>query len=510
MPKYLSLIALLLSFYSMEAQQSLPLKRITIFKNGTALLTREGKAAITGGIARLPIPSEVLFGGYWIGVTKDNTIKSLAFQNDKVAKDEPAKDLWQHLAGNIGKQITISLSQKDEKTVTGKIMSFEKEAMVVKIKQDNGKITMLNVQGIYQLDFNEEVSKTYKEDSVRRMVLIHPEKSASEISLQELYMQAGINWIPSFLLKLKDDKVARLEMKAIVENAVDDIVDAETELVVGAPQMYFGQKRDPITYDYLTVDGNAKVAEYGQPMQMLSNARSSGLASSADGAFDSEFATEGEKNSDMYIYKIGKISIPKNGKGSYPVFATTVEYKDKYEGTIPDKTNFIYSRYCDPGETNYDVFHSLELKNTATVPLTTAPVMVVNQKEQFLAQDLLKYTPVGGSVDIKLSKAIDIVMRNAEEETLRTDQAKKVGKVNYGRVVIKGTINLNNFQNKEVTVVIKKNVNGSVLSQSDGAKTTKGISYIEQNPNSTIAWEVKLGVNSKKVLTYEYEVFFTQ
>jgi len=136
--------------------------------------------------------------------------------------------------------------------------------------------------------------------------------------------------------------------------------------------------------------------------------------------------------------------------------------------------------------------------------------MVVNQKEQFLAQDLLKYTPVGGSVDIKLSKAIDIVMRNAEEETLRTDQAKKVGKVNYGRVVIKGTINLNNFQNKEVTVVIKKNVNGSVLSQSDGAKTTKGISYIEQNPNSTIAWEVKLGVNSKKVLTYEYEVFFTQ
>jgi hypothetical protein len=513
MAKHFFLILLILNSFYMEAQQSLPLKRITIFKNATALVTKEGKAVLKDGAARLPIPAEVLFGGYWIGVTKDNSIKSLTFQNDKLEKDEPAKDLWQHLAGNIGKQVTLSLSQKEEKNISGKILSFEKETMVVKIKQDNGKTTFLSAAGIYQIDFAEEVSKTYKEDSVRRMVLVHPEKSATEISLQELYMQAGVNWIPSYLLKLKDDKTARLEMKATIENAVDDISDAETELVVGAPQMYFGQRRDPITYDYMTVDVNNARSDYGGQMQsqMLSNARVSGsMAEAADGGFNSEFSTEGEKSGDLYIYKIGKITIPKNSKGSYPVFANMVEYRDKYEGTIEDKTNFVYSRHCDPTETNYDVYHSLEVKNKSSVPFTTAPVMVVNQKEQFLAQDLLKYTPVGGAVDIRLSKAIDIVMRNAEEETKRIDQAKQIARVTYGRVVIKGTVTLNNFQSKEVTVMVKKNLNGAVISQSDAASVVKGSSRVDQNPTSIITWEVKLAANGKKMLTYEYEVFFAQ
>jgi hypothetical protein len=510
MTKYLFTSLFILTTFMIEAQQPLPLKRITIFKNGTALVTREGKAALKNGAARLPIPAEVLFGGYWIGATQDNPIKSLTFQNDKLEKDEEVKELWQHLAGNVGKQVTLSLTQKEDKTISGKIVSFEKETMIVKIKQDNGKITFLAVSGIYQIDFTEEVSKTYKEDSVRRMVLIHPEKVTSEIGLQELYMQAGINWIPSYLLKLKDEKSARLEMKATVENAVDEIVNAEAELVVGAPQMYFGQKRDPITYDYITVDGGQRDNNF-QPMnQMLSNASYARSADAAGGSgFNSEFSTEGEKSSDLYIYKIGKISLPKNGKGSYPVFATTVEYKDKYEGVIEDKTNFAYSHQCDPTENNYDVYHSLELKNTAGVPLTTAPVMVVTPKEQFLAQDLLKYAPVGGTVDVRLSKAIDIVLKNTEEEAQRIDQAKEIAHRTYGRVVIKGVVTINNFQNKEVTVVIKKNLVGTVISQTDAGKIVKG-SRVDQNPNSTITWEIKLPVNGQKVLNYQYEVYFQQ
>jgi hypothetical protein len=509
MTKHLFTSLFILTTFMMEAQQPLPLKRITIFKNGTALVTREGKATLKNGAARLPIPAEVLFGGYWIGATKDNTIKSLTFQNDKLVKDEEVKELWQHLAGNVGKQVTLSLNQKEDKNISGKIISFEKETMIVKIKQDNGKVTFLAVNGIYQIDFIEEVSKTYKEDSVRRMVLIHPEKASTEIGLQELYMQAGINWIPSYLLKLKDEKSARLEMKATVENSVDEIVNAETELVVGAPQMYFGQKRDPITYDYITVDGHRDTNF--QPMnQILSNASYARSADAAEGGgFNSEFSTEGEKSSDLYIYKIGKISLPKNGKGSYPVFATTVEYKDKYEGVIEDKTNFAYTHQCDPTENNHDVYHSLELKNTAGVPLTTAPVMVVTPKEQFLAQDLLKYAPVGGTVDVRLSKAIDIVLKNTEEEVQRIDQAKEIARRTYGRVVIKGIVTINNFQNKEVTVVIKKNLVGTVTSQTDSGKIVKG-SRVDQNPNSTITWEIKLPVNGQKVLNYQYEVYFQQ
>lgn len=51
-------------------------------------------------------------------------------------------------------------------------------------------------------------------------------------------------------------------------------------LVVGVPQMYFGIRGDPITYDYLTTDRSTQ-QENAEPSQMLSNA---GFARSAKSA----------------------------------------------------------------------------------------------------------------------------------------------------------------------------------------------------------------------------------
>jgi hypothetical protein len=512
MNKFSSILPILFLFSTstMEAQQALPLQRVSVFKNSTCLMAREGKVSVKDGIVRLPIPQEALFGGYWIGAT-GNSVQSLTFKNDKLEKKETAKELWHYLAGNVGKTVTASLTQKESKSITGKIVSFEKETGVVTIRQDNGKLTIVNAQHIYLLDFENDIATTFLEDSVLRMVLLKPEKPCTEINLQQLSIQAGVNWVPSYLLKIKDEKTARLEMKAVVENYVEDITEAETELVVGAPQLYFGQRRDPVTYDYITADGNARQDYDAQPMQMLSNARRSGaLGEAEESAFEGTYATEGEKNSDLYIYKIGKISLPKNSKGSYPVFAAAVEYKHKYEGIIPDKTNFASNRYVEANETTYDVYHSLSLTNTAKMPLTTAPVMVVTEKEQFLAQDLLKYTPVNGAVDVKLSKAIDVVLRNTEEEVQRTDEAKKIRGTTFGKVVIKGSVTVSNFQNKELALSVKKTVTGFVLNQSDkGSVIKSGMNY-EHNPNSIINWEVTLPVNGKKVITYEYEVFFRQ
>ena len=89
--------------------------------------------------------------------------------------------------------------------------------------------------------------------------------------------------------------------------------------------------------------------------------------------------------------------------------------------------------------------------------------MVVNEKDQFVAQDELKYTPVGSTSNIRLSKAIDIIMKNSEEEKNREDNAKKIGKVVYSKVILKGSVNVDNYQNKDVTVSITKSLSGTVL-----------------------------------------------
>ena len=192
----------------------------------------------------------------------------------------------------------------------------------------------------------------------------------------------------------------------------------------------------------------------------------------------------------------------------YPIFAGTIEYKDKYEGTIYDKTNYANTHTTDNEETPFDVFHSLEIKNTASVPLTTAPVTIVNDKEQFMAQDNLNYTPIGAPSTIRLSKAVDIIMKNMEEESTRIDNAKKIGKVTYASIKLTGKVTIENFQNKEVTVTATKEMNGTVSTASDNGKNIKHKGQVTINPYTQIKWDVKLAPNEKKTLTYEYEVFF--
>jgi hypothetical protein len=163
--------------------------------------------------------------------------------------------------------------------------------------------------------------------------------------------------------------------------------------------------------------------------------------------------------------------------------------------------------YCNNNEDNCDVFHSIELKNSTTFPFTTAAVMVLTEKGQFMAQDQLKYTPTGAVSIIKLSKAIDVVMKNTEEETSRVENFKKIGKTTYHKVLLKGSIVVENLQPKQVIIDVAKHVNGTVTNDGDG-KMKKQKTYNSVNPYSDITWQVTLNAGEKKTLTYEYEVLF--
>ena len=511
--KLLLSILVLISANICMAQNSLPVKKISIFKNNTAMVVKEGLATVTAGKVYIPIPGHTIYGTFFVGTPKDNPIKSMAIVNDTLKKKEKALAVWQMIAGNVGKAATISFApgQKADKTISGHIISYNLQSGLIQVREDNGKVAFIPSIDLYEVEFSEESNNYYLADSIQRSLVLTPQSAGENIALEEVYMETGVNWMPSYFLKLKDDKTARIEMKATIENFSEGVNDAETELIVGAPQMTNSGKPDPITYDYQTI-------EYGAPVTksyMYSNAMQTSAGfyatdkSGGDAAFESTFTTEGEKNGDMYIYKIGKITIGKNSKAIYPIFAGNIEYKDKYEGTIYDKTNYASSRAADNEETPFDVYHSIEIKNSASVPLTTAPITIINEKEQFLAQDLLNYTPVGAPSTIRLSKAVDIIMKNAEEESTRTDNAKKIGKVVYSSIKLKGKITVENFQNKEVTVCATKEMNGDVSVASDNGKIIKHKGAVRINPYTQIKWDVKLAANEKKTVAYEYEVFFT-
>lgn len=503
--------------FSGMAQSVLPMKKVSLFKNSTCLVSKEGQLKSKNGAFVLPVPTTALYGTYWIGSAKENMLKSVVFKSDTLKTESKAKFIDQLIRANIGKDAVLILQtgEKTDKTINGKILAFIPESGLVKIKDENGKITFISYLKIEYVTFASDNSE-YTNDSIARTATLKFEKNADNVSLQEYYLQQGMSWIPSYFLKLINDKEARLEMKATIENYAEDITDVETEVVVGSPQLYYGLMLDPISYDYMQSPVSSTRAAYDRNDNLLlSNAMqqqvqtTGGYAESQNipSYFEANYETEGEKNNDLYYYNLGKITLPKNSKGMFPVFSSVLGYKDIYKADIGDKVNFASTQYCNNNEDYCDVFHSIELKNATNFPFTTAPVMVLTDKGQFMAQDQLKYTPTGAVSIIKLSKAIDVVMKNNEEEVSRLENFKKIGKTTYHKVLLKGVITIENLQPKQVNIDVVKHVNGSVTNEGN-SKVKKQKTYNSVNAYSDLSWQVTLNAGEKKTLTYEYEVLF--
>lgn len=498
------------------SQTTLPVKKITIYKNSTGMVMKQGLVKRSNGKFVITAPVKALLGTYWIATGKDFPIRNVFFKEDTIKVPVTAGNTPQVLQNSIGRDVafTITYGEKSEKVVSGKLVNYFPESNMVKVKQENGKTNFFNASGIVFMEFIGETSPLYQRDSVVKSAVVEVEKGSDSQNLVEYYMQEGFNWIPSYFLRIVNDKEAHLEMKATIENYAQSLDDVDCELVVGSPQLYFGKQNDPMTYGWLT-----SITQKGVNLYRDNNAMSNAVQTQTPGRFamdadystipvpDASFETEGEKNNDLYYYQIGKITLPQGSKGFFPIFATNIAYSDRYKAEIPDKGNMAYTGYCDNTENFYDVFHSLDIKNTTTYPFTTASVMVISDKGQFMAQDLFKYTPVGGVATIRLSKAIDIQMKNVEEEAIRVDNAKRVGKTNYSKATVKGTISVSNMQQKPVIIDISKSVSGTVLS-SAGSTVHKKRFNGQVNPQSEMEWSVSIAAGEKKTLSYEYEVFF--
>lgn len=510
------IIIILLIPVLVYSQTTLPVKKVTIYKNSTGMVMKQGVVKKSNGKFVITVPKNTLLGTYWISTSKETPIKNVVFKTDTIKVKTQATNTTQIIENNIGKDVTFTVvyNEKSEKVISGKLVSFLPQSNLVKIKQENGKTNIFNVSNIAFMEFVGDNNSLFENDSIVKTAFIDADKTNDSHTFVEYYMQEGFNWIPSYFLRLNNDKDAYLEMKATIENYAENLVDVDCELVVGSPQLYFGKQNDPMNFGWLTINAPKQQAVYrfdnaysNNQVQTQTTSDGTGFAYEYNANGEIGFETEGEKNNDLYYYQVGKISLPSGTKGFFPIFGANIAYTDKYKAEIPDKVNMANSGYCDNTENIYDVFHSIELKNSTNNPFTTASIMVISEKGQFMAQDLMKYTPIGGTSSIRLSKAIDILLKNTEEEVSRVDNAKRIGRTTYSKAVIKGTVILENLQKKSVVVDVTKSFSGTTTN--DGGSTVKkNKRYNTANPFTDLIWNVSLGAGEKKTLTYQYEVYF--
>ena len=516
-PKHImfAIMVVLLMNTNLKAQNELKSTELNVFKNGTYFIVKEGTVNLLKSKTKLELPPNPLLSTYWLTTTKDIGITKVVYMYDTIKKGKAVRSIPDLLRVNIGQRVTITtkLDDKNYIDIVGWLMDYYPQNYIAKLKLDNNSITFISVTDIKKLTFEKPPKETTITDSVALLANIEFNKAVESTRLKLVYMQAGIQWIPSYNVKILSETELQLEMRALVENFAEKIEDANLTLTVGDPQFKYWRNAEPFVSGYLT-------NLYGTQTQTVTRYAYQNVSPDPvnfpDEAISlvenyndySTYTTEGEKTNDLYMYNLGKVNMPKNSKTSFQIFSQKIPYKDVYTSTIGDVVSYATNSYIniDP-EKRYDVYHSIKLSNLTKNPFTTAPVFVQNENLQPLAQDELKYTPAGSFVSIQLSKAVDVIIKNNEEEIKKVERAKTLGKNSYNKIIIKGTIDISNLQDKKIVLNLNKGINAEIIEISDSGNIKKPGRYAGLNPYTEASWEIPLNGGEKKTVTYQYEVY---
>ncbi|HPB24595.1 MAG TPA: hypothetical protein PLB59_07490 [Bacteroidales bacterium] len=515
MKKILVFLSLVLSVVFLFAQNAIKPVQINVFKNGTYFIAKEGNVPVKKGYAMLELPKQPLLGTYWLNAAKENKITSVCFVTDTIKKTKKPQNFNDIFKGSVGKKVRFSYAvgvDKNLREISGVLQEYYEGSGIAKIKLADNKTTFYPVASVVEFTIDDSNVGELTMDSLVRVAKIYFDKSISATDLRVVYMQTGIQWIPSYNIRIINDNELQLEMKALVENYSEDIENAELTLTVGNPQFFYGVQYDPIYNNMLTslyeVKPMLPVAQ--SQTYFTSNVFVAEERTTTGTDFNqyADYSTQGEKTNDLYMYRIGKVNLPMQSKSSFQIFSVKVPYKDVYEVNIGDVANYSYYSYIsnDP-EKRMDVYHSLLLTNNTTYPFTTAPVFVQDEHMQPLAQDRIKYTPTGADISVQLSKAGDVVVKNKEEEVKKEENVKKIGKTYYNKVTVKGMIFIENLQKKKILLTIKKDLTANALSAGSDGVISKSGRYSGLNPYVNINWELPLNAGEKKSVVYEYEVY---
>jgi len=246
---------------------------------------------------------------------------------------------------------------------------------------------------------------------------------------------------------------------------------------------------------------------------------------------------------DLFLYKVEHLSLKKGERMVVPVTGLQLGTADAYVWQIPfsppselfDQLNEQEREQLMLMSRGARVYHKLRLKNDSEVPLTTAPVLILKDG-QVLAQSLLRYTSIGGTVDVDVTVATDVHTRKWEEQTARQDNAKTIDGTVFSQLTMRGFLELTNYKKEAVTVEITRAVLGTVTETDNEGKITQlhsleDWSFLPEgdlgrwpgwtwswwsrwpwwwrwaNDVSQIEWQVTLGPGETRRLQYEWSYY---
>jgi hypothetical protein len=503
----------------LSALAQIPIREVTIFKDGYAFVVHEGKMPTDGAghVLMDYLPTPVL-GTFWAhSADAKARLTSVVASQHRVRIDRTALDVRDLIEGNVGASVIISElpagreaqpltyagtivevpeRSGEELARTGPPNSGERlpqKGNVVLVKTDAGT-KVVPFERILDVTFKNAPKPRVAGEEFRNLLSLTLDWGGKtverEASVGMIYLQRGLRWIPSYKVDLDGKGNAAIKLEATLVNELADLEDVTAQLVVGVPTFAFKDMVDPISLQ----QAMAQVSSFDQNA-LLSNRLSNSLMTQVAGGIragapaDAGRApaadlgpevTGSQRNEDLFVYTVKHVTLKKGQRMVLPVHEVALKYKDIYTVEIPFalppelprnqlRINDEQQRELARMLREPTVMHKVRLSNRSSYPLTTAPALILSG-DRVLAQGLMTYTPVGADGDLPITQALEIGVKKDDREVRRTLNVETWNGQSYGRVDLAGTISVTNRRDRPTEVELVRYTLGKVTEAGTGGR----------------------------------------
>lgn len=524
LPSLVILLSLLIPALWVRAESQpvysrLPVREVTIFKDGHAYVLHEGsmKTDDTGDVVMDYLPNPVM-GTFWAYSAQPGvTLESVVSSRDELDVEHPSTSIEDLLKGNLGKAVLVKETTRSE-TYQATILRILEETSptpnagvnrnyqppqstvkIVLLKAAEG-IRAVPVNQIQQVTFLDNPSDSVMRKESKDTMALHldwnGQKPAAEATVGMAYVQLGIRWIPNYRVEIDGNGKAVLKLQGTIINELADLDDVKTHLVIGVPNFAFKDVLDPISFQEAVTQLSSHFRTDNRTAYAFSNAIMSQQAAynyeqrsipmPGQNGIDLGPELEGTgKAEDLFVFTLDHVTLKKGQRMVLPIAEFTLSYEDVYTvdiGFAPPlemRRNFNSDQQLQLARLFHkpNAIHKIRLDNTSEYPLTTAPATIFKDG-RILAQGMMTYTAIGNKGDLELTTAVNIGVQKADEQTNMTPNAVNWNGSNYSKIDMQGNIKLTNFGDKTVSIEVHRTILGNMdEAANDGTVKQLGYGY---------------------------------
>lgn len=449
---------------------SLPVREVTVFKDGHAYVVREAPlAANATEVVLTELPRPVL-GTFWPYATGGARLVAAKSGHETLPREHAATDLRQIARANVGKDVVVVTADKER--VEGKLLGVPSRSTP---PTDDGDLLLLQTASgtralplaqVRDLEVRGEFTSTVRSDEAHDRLVLQVAGGGPEAKVGMMYVEQGLRWIPAYRIEIDGAGKATVQFEATLQNDLIDLAGATVNLVIGVPKFEFAGMVDPISLQEEIAHVAATMGRQNLS-NLMSNAimtQAAGYVQTADAGGDAEPTVVGGAGAeDLFVFTIRDITLKKGERLALPIATYALGYRDVYRLDVPFappmevRQNLQSERVLELARqlAAPKARHVLRLQNGEEAPLTTAPALVLSQG-RVLAQGRMSYTPKGRESDLEINVAIDVGVDIDEHETKREPGPFRFGDENFARVDVAGTIALHNHKQVPVEIEVSR------------------------------------------------------